>query len=133
MGFLNNNNNDTPLPDFLPDELRDDVFDEEDEASENEVTPENPEDFIISKDTPIYKIIELDSGNAAILMASGMACITCPASYMETLEQACYVHGMGPDDIEMMVEDINYYMAKKHGFLTDEDTEKNETEKSDAE
>ena len=123
MGFFNKNNNDTPLPDFLPDELKDEVFDDEEETTESEAVPENPEDFIISKDTPIYKIIELDSGNAAILMASGMACITCPASYMETLEQACYVHGMGPDDIDMMVEDINYYMAKKHGFATPDEAE----------
>ncbi|MBR1506830.1 MAG: DUF1858 domain-containing protein [Eubacterium sp.] len=60
---------------------------------------------------PIYQLLEMDPGNAAILMASGMACITCPAAYMESIEEACVVHGMDP---EQVLDDVKYYMKKKY-------------------
>ncbi len=64
----------------------------------------------VNKDMLIREIIEIDAGNAAILMASGMHCVGCPASQMETLEEACGVHGM---DVSEVVKDINEYLAKK--------------------
>ena len=39
-----------------------------------------------------------------------MGCIFCPASQGESLEEACFVHGMNPDEI---MEDINDYLAQK--------------------
>lgn len=64
----------------------------------------------IHKDMLINDIIEVDPGNAAILMASGMHCIGCMAAAGETLEEAAGVHGMDADDL---VKDINEYLAKK--------------------
>jgi hybrid cluster-associated redox disulfide protein len=64
----------------------------------------------VSKDMLIKDIIEVDPGNAAILMASGMHCVGCPASQMESLEEACGVHGMNVDEV---IKDINEYLAKK--------------------
>ncbi len=64
----------------------------------------------ISKDMLIHEIIEVDPGNAAILMASGMHCVGCPASAMESLEEACQVHGM---DVNEVLASINEYLAKK--------------------
>lgn len=64
----------------------------------------------ISKDMLIHEIIEVDPGNAAILMASGMHCVGCPASAMESLEEACQVHGMNVDEV---LASINEYLAKK--------------------
>ncbi len=64
----------------------------------------------IHKDMLINDIIEVDPGNAAILMASGMHCIGCMAAAGETLEEAAGVHGMDADEL---VKDINEYLAKK--------------------
>lgn len=64
----------------------------------------------VNKDMLIQEIIEIDPGNAAILMASGMHCVGCPASQMESLEEACGVHGMNVDEV---IKDINEYLAKK--------------------
>lgn len=64
----------------------------------------------VSKDMLIKDILDVDMGNAAILMASGMHCVGCPASQMESLEEACGVHGM---DVNEVVKDINEYLAKK--------------------
>ncbi len=64
----------------------------------------------ISKDMLINDIIEVDAGNAAILMAEGMHCIGCMAAAGETLEEAAGVHGLEADEL---VAKINEYLAKK--------------------
>ena len=64
----------------------------------------------IDKSMLIHEIIEVDPGNAAILMAAGMHCFGCPSAAMESLEEACMVHGMNCDEV---IADINAYLAKK--------------------
>lgn len=64
----------------------------------------------VTKDMLIHQIIEVDPGNAAILMASGMHCVACPSAAMESLEEACMVHGMNVDEV---INSINEYLAKK--------------------
>ena len=64
----------------------------------------------INKSMLIHEIIEIDPGNAAILMASGMHCVGCPASQGESLEEAAMVHGM---DCDELVTKINEYLANK--------------------
>jgi hybrid cluster-associated redox disulfide protein len=53
----------------------------------------------IDKSMLIHEIIEVDPGNAAILMAAGMHCVGCPSAAMESLEEACMVHGMNCDEV----------------------------------
>ena len=57
-----------------------------------------------NKDTRIGEILEKAPEKAEILLAVGMHCIGCPASQMETLEEACEVHGI---DVEDVVEKLN--------------------------
>ena len=64
----------------------------------------------IDKSMLIHEIIEVDPCNAAILMAAGMHCVGCPSAAMESLEEACMVHGMNCDEV---IADINAYLAKK--------------------
>lgn len=64
----------------------------------------------VTKDMLIHEIIEVDPGNAAILMASGMHCVGCPSAAMESLAEACVVHGM---DVDEVISSINDYLAKK--------------------
>ena len=65
----------------------------------------------INKDMLIHELIEIDPGNAAILMASGMHCVGCPASAMESLEEACAVHGM---DVDEVIDAITEYLDRKN-------------------
>jgi hybrid cluster-associated redox disulfide protein len=58
----------------------------------------------ISKDTKIGEILEIAPEKAEILLEIGMHCLGCPASQMETLEEACQVHGI---DVEEVLEKIN--------------------------
>ena len=60
----------------------------------------------ITKDMIIGDILEIDPNFANVLMSGGMHCVTCPASLGETLEEACYVHGIEP---ELMVERLNAF------------------------
>ena len=58
----------------------------------------------VTKTTTIGELLTLDSSVAPILMAAGMHCLGCPASQMETLEEACDVHGI---DVEDVLEKLN--------------------------
>lgn len=46
----------------------------------------------VTKDMLIGEILKKDQTIAAILMASGMHCVGCPASQGESLEEAAMVH-----------------------------------------
>ena len=52
-----------------------------------------------NKDTKIGEIIEVATEKVDILIEVGMHCIGCPASQMETLEEACEVHGIDLDEV----------------------------------
>ena len=56
------------------------------------------------KDTRIGDLLEQAPEKAEILLNAGMHCIGCPASQMETLEEACEVHGI---DVDEVVEKLN--------------------------
>ena len=57
-----------------------------------------------NKDTRIEEILEQAPEKADILLEIGMHCLGCPASQMETLEEACEVHGI---DVNEVLEKLN--------------------------
>jgi len=59
---------------------------------------------MITKDTIIADIIKVRPDAAQILMSFGMGCIGCPSAQMESLEQACEIHGL---DLEEVVAKLN--------------------------
>lgn len=63
----------------------------------------------ITKDTMIGELLNIDAEVAPILLEIGMHCLGCPASQMETIEEAAAVHGYDPD---MLVEKINTFLAR---------------------
>ncbi len=58
----------------------------------------------ITKNTQIGELLEKVPEKADILLEAGMHCLGCPASQMETLEEACQVHGI---DVEEIVKKLN--------------------------
>lgn len=62
----------------------------------------------VNKEMVIGEILHLDAGIAPILMQAGMHCLGCPSSQMESLEDACAVHGM---DVDALIDQINNYLA----------------------
>lgn len=53
----------------------------------------------ITKDTIIGDILTVAPQAAPLFLAIGMHCLGCPASRGETVEQACMVHGVDPDEL----------------------------------
>ena len=56
------------------------------------------------KDTKIGEILEKSPEKANILLEIGMHCLECPASQVETIEEACGVHGV---DVEEILAKLN--------------------------
>ena len=56
---------------------------------------------MITKDMLIGEILQTEKAEevAKVLMENGMHCLGCPSSQMETLEEACLVHGIDCDDL----------------------------------
>ena len=65
----------------------------------------------ISKEMLIGELLQVDENMAQILMGAGMHCIGCPSSQMESLEEACMVHGIS---CEQLVNVLNEYFARKN-------------------
>ena len=63
----------------------------------------------VTKETLMGELLRADINTANILMAAGMHCVGCPASAMESLEEACAVHGA---DVDELVQKINDYLAQ---------------------
>ena len=65
----------------------------------------------VTKDTMIGELLQIDQDIAPILFGIGMHCLGCPASQMETIEEAASVHGIMPDDL---VDEINNFLNRYH-------------------
>lgn len=59
---------------------------------------------MITKDMTVGKIVKENSKAADILMSFGMGCLGCPSATMESLEQACMIHGL---NLEEVLEKLN--------------------------
>ena len=64
----------------------------------------------VTKDTIIGDILDLDQSTAPFFLEMGMHCLGCPSARRETLEQACAVHGVDPDEL---VQKINEHLQSK--------------------
>ena len=64
----------------------------------------------VTKDTIIADVLRIDQGTAPFFLEIGMHCLGCPASSGETIEEACGVHGVNPDDL---LAKLNAYLADK--------------------
>ncbi|MEF9852888.1 MAG: DUF1858 domain-containing protein [Hydrogenoanaerobacterium sp.] len=52
----------------------------------------------ITKETVIGDILDADGSTAEFFLGMGMHCLGCPSSRGESVEDACYVHGIDCDE-----------------------------------
>ena len=64
--------------------------------------------MVITRKTNLGLILDTDPSTAVYFMEIGMHCLGCPASRMENVEQACFVHGVDPD---YLVEKLNAHFG----------------------
>ena len=63
----------------------------------------------VTKDMIIGEILDMDETTAPYFLEMGMHCLGCPSARGETLEQACAVHGVDPEEL---VSKINAHLSK---------------------
>lgn len=64
----------------------------------------------VNKETRIGEIVQKYPECIDILMAAGMHCLGCAASQMESLEDACMVHGI---DSQLLEDALNQVIEMK--------------------
>ena len=89
--------------------LKDLFFGNDNESEENKVSEGNKEGALITPDMLVGDIITKHPLAAQFLMECGMGCIHCPASQMESLLEACAVHGI---DGEEITDALNDYLLE---------------------
>ena len=63
----------------------------------------------VSKEMIIADVLELDVGAAPVFLSNGMHCLGCPSAMGESIEDACFVHGMDPDKL---ISELNEHFEK---------------------
>lgn len=64
----------------------------------------------VTLETVIGDIVDFDEDTAEIFLEAGMHCIECPVSRMESVEEACMVHGVDADEL---IRKLNAYFENK--------------------
>lgn len=64
----------------------------------------------ITKDTVVGQVLAIAPDAAPIFMAAGMHCLYCPSAQAETIEEACFVHGI---DVDTLLDEIEAHLALK--------------------
>ena len=60
----------------------------------------------VTKSMIIADVLKMDKGTVPIFMRHGLHCLGCPASSMESIEDAASVHGM---NVDTLMNDLNEY------------------------
>ena len=58
----------------------------------------------ITKDMTLAEVLNYKKDAPGVLMGFGMHCFSCPMSQMETLEEACMVHGL---ELDLVLKKLN--------------------------
>ncbi len=61
----------------------------------------------ITRATTLEEALSVSPRVAEVLLKHGLHCIGCSVAYWETLEQGALAHGMGAEDIDRMLEELN--------------------------
>ena len=67
----------------------------------------------ITADMTIGEILNIREDVAPVLLNMGMHCLGCPSAQMETLEEACGVHGVDVNDILAQINGQIKFQIKK--------------------
>lgn len=68
----------------------------------------------ITKDTIIGEVLASVPGVSAVFAGVGMHCLRCGSAQMETIEEACMVHGI---DVDILLDEIDAHIALQEDFM----------------
>lgn len=61
----------------------------------------------VTKETTISEILQADPAAAETLARHGFHCLGCPMSMSESLERGAEAHGLGPEQVEELLKELN--------------------------
>lgn len=64
----------------------------------------------VTRESLIGDVLDFDRTTAEYFLEMGMHCLGCPASRGESIEQACAVHGVDPDEL---IAKLNAHLEAK--------------------
>lgn len=64
----------------------------------------NNENVVITGDMILSDVIQIKPQTLGTLLSFGLACIGCPVSQLETVEEAAMVHGI---ELDFLLEQLN--------------------------
>ena len=66
--------------------------------------------MVVTKESVIGDVLDAAPTTAQFFLGMGMHCLGCPSARGESIEDACAVHGVDPDEL---VKEINDFLAEK--------------------
>lgn len=66
--------------------------------------------MVVTKESVIGDVLDAAPTTAQFFLGMGMHCLGCPSARGESIEDACVVHGVDPDEL---VKEINDFLAAK--------------------
>ena len=66
--------------------------------------------MVVTKESVIGDVLDAAPTRAQFFLGMGMHCLGCPSARGESIEDACAVHGVDPDEL---VKEINDFLAAK--------------------
>lgn len=72
----------------------------------NKMKKDDKNEQKINKDMTIGEVLQIDENLAEVFMGFGMHCVSCPVSQMETVEEACLVHGVDTDFVLKKLNEV---------------------------
>ena len=68
--------------------------------------------FYLSRDIPISEITQKSSKAVELLGVYGLHCTNCFFNASDTVENGAKMHGMSDEEIDSMIEEINFELEK---------------------
>ena len=72
----------------------------------NKMKKDDKNEQKINKDMTIGEVLKIDENLAEVFMGFGMHCVSCHVSQMETVEEACLVHGVDTDFVLKKLNEV---------------------------
>ena len=66
--------------------------------------------MVVTKESVSGDVLDAAPTTAQFFLGMGMHCLGCPSARGESIEDACAVHGVDPDEL---VKEINDFLAAK--------------------
>ena len=66
--------------------------------------------MVVTKESVIGDVLDAAPTTAQFFLGMGMHCLGCPSARGESIEDACAVHSVDPDEL---VKEINDFLAAK--------------------